>query len=170
LIEAHRDWSEQGDGPEVALDCGGELVWRGPWRTGAVGLTVASMRWMPLDDICADQEVATPVGRRSIFWATGMIENVYFTTFAVVGMVSLWLPGFSLRVDGHGFLAAAMPRAFGWGTNAMLHGSGEGLVARVGAGIVRGMKCLCFATWDGAGLTRGPVALIGELARMRRLC
>src|SRR5260370_12419041 len=99
-----------------------------------------------------------------------MVENVYFTYFAVVGMGSLWLPvlffalgamtdflrGFALRA-GHS----------GWGGNAMLQTWwGRALVAsRWSRGLYAGMKCLCFCYLGlELALTRGPAALGGGLA------
>jgi len=38
------------------------------------------------------KKMATPVGAQLDILGDRMIENVYFTYFAVVGMVSLWLP------------------------------------------------------------------------------
>jgi CDP-diacylglycerol---glycerol-3-phosphate 3-phosphatidyltransferase len=99
-----------------------------------------------------------------------MIENVYFTYFAVVGMVSLWLPVFFFaRGAATDFLRGLALRAghSGWGANAMLQTWwGRGLVAsRWSRGLYAGMKCLCFCYLGlELALTRGPVARIGELS------
>src|SRR6266849_3532189 len=99
-----------------------------------------------------------------------MIENVYFTYFAVVGMVSLWLPIlFFARGAATDFLRALAMKAghSGWGANAMLRTWwGQALVAsRWSRGLYAAMKCLCFCYLGlELALTRGPVALVGELA------
>jgi len=66
-----------------------------------------------------------------------MIENVYFTYFAVVGMVSLWLPVlFFARGAATDFLRGLAMKAghSGWGANAMLQTWwGQALVHRAGA-------------------------------------
>jgi phosphatidylglycerophosphate synthase len=99
-----------------------------------------------------------------------MIENVYFTYFAVVGMVSLWLPVFFFaRGAATDFLRGLAMRAghSGWGANAMLQTWwGRTLVAsRWSRGLYAAMKCLCFCYLGlELALTRGPVALLGGLA------
>jgi len=99
-----------------------------------------------------------------------MIENVYFTYFAVVGMVSLWLPVlFFARGAATDFLRGLAMKAghSGWGANAMLRTWwGQALVAsRWSRGLYAAMKCLCFCYLGlELALTRGPVALVGDLA------
>lgn len=114
--------------------------------------------------------MATPVGAQLDILGDRMIENVYFTYFAVVGMVSLWLPVlFFARGAATDFLRGLAMKAghSGWGTNAMLRTWwGQSLVAsRWSRGLYAAMKCLCFCYLGlELALTRGPVALIGDLA------
>jgi phosphatidylglycerophosphate synthase len=70
------------------------LFGRGPWANlAAVALTVAAIALDALDGhIARKKKMATPVGAQLDILGDRMIENVYFTYFAVVGMVSLWLP------------------------------------------------------------------------------
>ncbi len=70
------------------------LFGRGAWANlTAVGLTVAAIALDALDGYLArKRKMATPVGAQLDILGDRMIENVYFTYFAVVGMVSLWLP------------------------------------------------------------------------------
>ena len=72
------------------------LFGRGPWANlAAVGLTVTSIALDALDGhIARTKKLATPMGAQIDILGDRMIENVYFTYFAVVGMVSLWLPVF----------------------------------------------------------------------------
>jgi len=48
-------------------------------------------------DAWRQEKMATPLGAQLDVLGDRMIENVYFTYFAVVGMVSLWLPVLFLR-------------------------------------------------------------------------
>jgi phosphatidylglycerophosphate synthase len=148
------------------------LFGRGPWANlAAVGLTVASIALDALDGhIARSKKLATPVGAQIDILGDRMIENVYFTYFAVVGMVSLWLPVFFFaRGAATDFLRGLAMRAghSGWGANTMLQTWwGRGLVASPWSrGLYASMKCLCFCYLGSElALTHGPVALIGELS------
>ena len=72
------------------------LFGRRPWlNLAAVALTLASIALDALDGhIARRKNLATPVGAQIDILGDRVIENVYFTYFAVVGMVSLWLPVF----------------------------------------------------------------------------
>jgi CDP-diacylglycerol--glycerol-3-phosphate 3-phosphatidyltransferase len=147
------------------------LFGRGPWlNLSAVALTVASIGLDALDGhIARRKNLATPVGAQIDILGDRMIENVYFTYFAVVGMVSLWLPVFFFaRGAATDFLRGLASKAgySGWGANAMLQTWwGRTLVgSRWSRGLYAGMKCLCFCYLGlELALTRGPVALIGGL-------
>jgi CDP-diacylglycerol---glycerol-3-phosphate 3-phosphatidyltransferase len=153
------------------------LFGRGPWaKLAAVGLTVLSIALDALDGhIARKKKLATPMGAQIDILGDRMIENVYFTYFAVVGMVSLWLPVFFFaRGAATDFLRGlAMPAGpSGWGANAMLRTWwGRVLVASPWSrGLYAAMKCLCFCYLGlELALTRGPVALIGELAADARM-
>ena len=99
-----------------------------------------------------------------------MIENVYFTYFAVVGMVSLWLPVlFFARGATTDFLRGLAMKAGHnhWGANAMFETWwGRTLVtSRWSRGLYAALKCLCFCYLGlELALTRGPVALVGAVA------
>jgi CDP-diacylglycerol--glycerol-3-phosphate 3-phosphatidyltransferase len=136
----------------------------------AVGLTVAAIALDALDGyIARKKKMATPVGAQLDILGDRMIENVYFTYFAVVGMVSLWLPIlFFARGAVTDFLRGLAMKAghSGWGANAMLQTWwGRALVgSQWSRGLYAVMKCLCFCYLGlELALTRGPVALIGEL-------
>src|SRR5260370_5373300 len=85
-------------------------------------------------------------------------------------MVSLWLPVlFFARGAATDFLRGLAMKTghSSWGTNAMLRTWwGQALVAsRWSLGLYAAMKCLCFCYLGlEFALTRGPVALAGELA------
>ena len=148
------------------------LFGHGAWANlAAVALTVASIALDALDGHIARQKnLATPIGAQIDVLGDRMIENVYFTYFAVVGMVSLWLPVFFFaRGAATDFLRALAMRAghSGWGQNAMVQTWwGRALVgSRWSRGAYAAMKCLCFCYLGlELALTRGPVAHLGELA------
>ena len=148
------------------------LFGRGAWANlAAVGLTVAAIALDALDGhIARRKSMATPVGAQLDILGDRMIENVYFTYFAVAGMVSLWLPIlFFARGAVTDFLRGLAMKAgpSGCGANAMLQTWwGRALVGSPWSrGLYAAMKCVCFCYLGlELALTRGPVALIGELA------
>src|SRR5260370_23696009 len=147
------------------------LFGRGEWANlAAVALTVTTIALDGLDGhIGRKKKMATPVGAQLEILGDRMIENVYFTYFAVMGMVSLWLPVFFFaRGAATDFLRGLALGAghSGWGASAMLHTWwGRVLVAsRWSRGLYAAMKCLCFCYFGlELALTRGPGALIGAL-------
>ena len=148
------------------------LFGRGAWgNLAAVALTALAIALDALDGhIARKRNMASPVGAQLDILGDRMIENVYFTYFAVVGMVSLWLPIlFFARGAATDFLRGLAMKAghSGWGANAMLQTWwGRALVAsRWSRGLYAAMKCLCFCYLGlELALVRGPVALVGELA------
>jgi CDP-diacylglycerol---glycerol-3-phosphate 3-phosphatidyltransferase len=153
------------------------LFGRGPWLNfAAVALTVTSIALDALDGHLARRKnLATPVGAQIDILGDRLIENVYFTYFAVVGIVSLWLPVFFFaRGAATDFLRGLAMRAghSGWGSNAMLQTWwGRTLVAsRWSRGLYAAMKCLCFCYLSlELALTRGQVGLLGELTADARV-
>ena len=148
------------------------LFGRGAWpNLLAVALTVLSIALDALDGhLARKKKMATTVGAQLDILGDRMIENVYFTYFAVVGMVSLWLPVlFFARGAATDFLRGLAMKAgrSGWGANVMLETWwGRMLVAsRWSRGLYAAMKCLCFCYLGlELALTRGPVALLARLA------
>ena len=148
------------------------LFGRGAWANlAAVALTAVAIALDALDGhLARKKNLASPVGAQLDILGDRMIENVYFTYFAVVGMVSLWLPIlFFARGAATDFLRGLAMKAghSGWGANAMLQTWwGRTLVAsRWSRGLYAAMKCLCFCYLGlELALTRGPVALVGEIA------
>jgi CDP-diacylglycerol---glycerol-3-phosphate 3-phosphatidyltransferase len=147
------------------------LFGRGAWANlAAVGLTVAAIVLDALDGHLARRNnLATPVGAQLDILGDRMIENVYFTYFAVVGLVSLWLPVFFFaRGAATDFLRGLALKSghAGWSAGGMLHTWwGQVLVAsRWSRGAYAGLKCICFCYLGlELALTRGPVALLGQL-------
>src|SRR5713226_2700750 len=154
---------EQGD-PSAS---GGGIRGGQPFRAGTVGAIALDA----LDGyIARKKKMATPMGAQLDVLGDRMIENVYFTYFAVVDMVSLWLPIlFFARGAATDFLRGLAMKAgrSGWDANAMLETWwGRVLVAsRWSRGLYAAMKCLCFCYLGlELALTRGPVALVSGLA------
>src|SRR5580692_3621112 len=102
------------------------LFGHNPWlNLLAVALTVTSIALDALDGhIARTRKMATPVGAQIDVLGDRVIENMYFTYFAVAGMVSLWLPMlFVARGAATDLLRSLTLNAghSGWGANAMLH-------------------------------------------------
>jgi len=137
----------------------------------AVVLTVTSIALDALDGhIARTKNMATPVGAQIDILGDRVIENMYFTYFAVVGMVSLWLPMlFFARGAATDFLRGLAMKTghSGWGANVMLDTWwGRSLVAsRWSRGWYAGLKCVCFCYLGlELALTRGPVLLLGPMS------
>jgi phosphatidylglycerophosphate synthase len=147
------------------------LFGHGAWlNLLAVVLTVAAIALDALDGhLARRKKMATPVGAQIDILGDRIIENLYFTYFAVAGMVSLWLPMlFFARGAATDFLRGLALKAghSGWGASAMLQTWwGRALVAsRWSRGIYAALKCVCFSYLGlELALTRGPVALLGPL-------
>jgi CDP-diacylglycerol--glycerol-3-phosphate 3-phosphatidyltransferase len=147
------------------------LFGRNPWLNMlAVGLTVTAIALDALDGhIARTRKLATPEGAQFDILGDRVIENMYFTYFAVVGMVSLWLPMlFFARGAVTDFLRSLALKAghSGWGANAMLQSKWvRAIVAsRWSRGTYATLKCVCFCYLGlELALTRGPVALLGPL-------
>jgi CDP-diacylglycerol---glycerol-3-phosphate 3-phosphatidyltransferase len=148
------------------------LFGRGAWANlSGVALTGASIALDALDGhIARAKKMDTPMGAQLDILGDRMIENVYFTYFAVVGMVSLWLPVlFFARGAATDFLRGLAMKAgrSGWGADAMLRTWwGRALVAsRWSRGLYAAMKCVCFCYLGlELAVTRGPVAIVSSLA------
>jgi CDP-diacylglycerol--glycerol-3-phosphate 3-phosphatidyltransferase len=142
----------------------------GPWfNLAGVVLTVASIALDALDGhIARTRHMATPVGAQIDILGDRIIENMFFTYFAVVGMVSLWLPIlFFARGAATDFLRGLAMKAghSGFGANAMHHRWTRAIVAsRFSRGMYATLKCICFCYLGlELALTRGPVALLGPI-------
>lgn len=148
------------------------LFGRGAWANLlAMVLTVASIALDALDGHMArKKKMVTPVGAQLDILGDRMIENLFFTYFAVVGMVSLWLPIlFFARGAATDFLRGLAMKAghSGSGANGMVQTWwGRALVASGWSrGLYAAMKCLCFCYLGlQLALTRGPVALVSGFA------
>jgi CDP-diacylglycerol--glycerol-3-phosphate 3-phosphatidyltransferase len=148
------------------------LFGHGTWANlAAVVLTVTSIALDALDGhIARKKQMATPLGAQLDILGDRMVENMFFTYFAAVGMVSWWLPVlFFARGAATDFLRGLALKAgySGWGGNAMLETWwGRALVAsRWSRGLYAALKCACFCYLGlELAIARGPVAILGAFA------
>jgi CDP-diacylglycerol--glycerol-3-phosphate 3-phosphatidyltransferase len=137
----------------------------------AVGLTAGAIALDALDGhIARKRRLATPLGAQIDVLGDRMIENLYFTYFAVCGLVSLWLPVlFFARGAVTDFIRSIAARGghSGWGQASMMQTWwGRALVAsRWSRGAYAAMKCACFCYLGlQLALARGPVALVSQVS------
>jgi phosphatidylglycerophosphate synthase len=116
----------------------------------AVLLTVAAIALDGLDGYLArTRRMATPLGAQLDILGDRVVENLFFTFFAVTGLISLWVPvlffGRGAVTDFLRGLAARAGRN-GFGRNSMLDSWwGRALVAsRASRGAYAVLKCICF--------------------------
>ncbi len=116
----------------------------------AVLLTVAAIALDGVDGyIARTRGMATPLGAQLDILGDRVVENLFFTFFAVAGFVSLWLPIlFFVRGTLIDFLRGLASRAgrTGFGEGSMLETRwGQALVAsRASRAAYAILKCVCF--------------------------
>jgi CDP-diacylglycerol--glycerol-3-phosphate 3-phosphatidyltransferase len=116
----------------------------------AVTLTVIAIALDGLDGYVArTRGLATPLGAQLDILGDRVVENLFFTFFAVSGLVSLWVPIlFFVRGTLTDFLRSLASRAgrSGFGQNGLIETRwGRALVAsRASRGAYATLKCVCF--------------------------
>ncbi|HXQ24949.1 MAG TPA: CDP-alcohol phosphatidyltransferase family protein [Candidatus Acidoferrales bacterium] len=116
----------------------------------AVLLTVAAIALDGLDGYLArSRGLATPLGAQLDILGDRVVENLFFTLFAVSGLISLWVPVlFFVRGTFTDFLRSLAARSgrSGFGRNSMLETWwGRSLVAsRASRAAYAALKCVCF--------------------------
>jgi len=116
----------------------------------AVALTIVAIALDGVDGYVArTREMATPLGAQLDILGDRVVENLFFTFFAVSGLVSLWVPIlFFVRGTLTDFLRSLAARAgrSGFGLGGMIEtGWGRALVAsRASRGAYATLKCVCF--------------------------
>jgi len=116
----------------------------------AVALTAIAIALDGVDGhLARTQGLATPLGAQLDILGDRVVENLFFTCFAVSGLISLWVPiVFFVRGALTDFLRGLAARAgrTGFGGNSMLETWwGKGLVAsRVSRAAYATLKCVCF--------------------------
>jgi CDP-diacylglycerol---glycerol-3-phosphate 3-phosphatidyltransferase len=121
-----------------------------PADLAAVLLTIAAIALDGLDGYLArSRGLATPLGAQIDILGDRVVENLFFTFFAVGGLISLWVPVlFFARGTGTDFLRGIAARSGrnGFGRNSMLDTWwGRTLVAsRASRAAYAVLKCVCF--------------------------
>jgi phosphatidylglycerophosphate synthase len=116
----------------------------------ALGLTVSAISLDALDGYLARRrKLSSPLGAQLDILGDRVVENLFFTFFAVTGLVSLWVPVlFFVRGTLTDFLRgiAAISGRSGFGKESMLETWwGRKLVAsRASRGAYAALKCICF--------------------------
>lgn len=116
----------------------------------SVLLTIAAIALDGVDGYLARKKnMATPLGAQLDILGDRVVENLFFTFFAVAGLVSLWVPVlFFVRGTLTDFLRGLASRAgrTGFGRGGMLETRwGRALVASRGSrGAYAVLKCACF--------------------------
>src|SRR6266849_687694 len=127
------------------------LFGRSRWANlAALVLTVGAIALDAVDGYLARRKnLATPFGAQLDILGDRVIENLFFTYFAVCGQVSLWVPVLffarGMLTDFIRSLAARSGRV-GFGSNSMLESWwGRALVAsRASRAVYGALKCACF--------------------------
>jgi CDP-diacylglycerol--glycerol-3-phosphate 3-phosphatidyltransferase len=150
-----------------------------------VVLTVAAMALDGLDGYLArTRNLATPLGAQFDILGDRVVENLYFTFFAVTGLISLWVPiAFFARGAATDFLRGFAHRAgrAGFGAEGMLQTIwGRLFVAsRLSRAAYAGLKCACFCYLGGllalSHLTAGwtthvPVSSLAAIGQVLTYC
>jgi CDP-diacylglycerol--glycerol-3-phosphate 3-phosphatidyltransferase len=147
----------------------------------AVALTIAAIALDGVDGYLARRRgMATPLGAQLDILGDRVVENLFFTFFAVAGLVSLWLPIlFFVRGTVIDFLRGLAARAgrSGFGNSSMQETWwGRALVTSRGSRAAYAiLKCVCFcylgllvpvgrwhASWLDAGV-RNSLLLTGQI-------
>jgi CDP-diacylglycerol--glycerol-3-phosphate 3-phosphatidyltransferase len=130
---------------------GGSGIWGGGWTSlSALALTIAAVALDALDGyIARRRQLATPLGAQLDILGDRVIEQLFFTYFAVSGLISVWVPVFffvrGTLTDFVRGLATREGRE-GFGRNSMMDTWwGRALVASRGSRAAYGiLKCICF--------------------------
>jgi phosphatidylglycerophosphate synthase len=151
------------------------LFGRNAWANlAAVAMTIGAIALDGLDGFIArKRKLATPLGAQLDILGDRIVENLFFTFFAVAGLASLWVPVFffvrGTLTDWVRSLAAREGRT-AFGGNSMLEsGWARALVAsRTSRAAYGALKCMAFC-WLGLALAlvRSP-ELAGAVAPVAR--
>lgn len=149
----------------------------GPWAAlGGVALIIAAVALDAFDGyIARRRNLATPLGAQLDILGDRVIENLFFTYFAVVGLISLWVPVlFFVRGAATDFVreVAARQGRSGFGAQSMMETRwGRALVAsRWSRGAYGVVKCVCFCVLGLQLALRSPgdAAVLGSIASAMR--
>jgi len=151
----------------VALFTAGEDVLAAD--LAAVVLTVAAIALDGVDGYLArTRGLATPLGAQLDILGDRVVENLFFTCFAVAGLISLWVPVvFFVRGALTDFLRGLAARAgrTGFAANSMLETWwGKNLVAsRASRAAYATLKCVCFCYLGLMLPLRHPAGVVSDV-------
>jgi CDP-diacylglycerol--glycerol-3-phosphate 3-phosphatidyltransferase len=138
----------------------------------AVLLTVSAIALDGVDGYLArTRGLATPLGAQIDILGDRVVENLFFTFFAVTGLVSLWVPVlFFVRGTMTDFIRSLAARTgrVGFGQNSMFETWwGRSVVAsRASRAAYATLKCVCFCYLGLLiSLPHAPAVWFGETAR-----
>lgn len=120
-----------------------------------IGLTVIAIALDALDGYLARvRNLATPLGAQFDILGDRVIENLFFTFFAVTGLISLWVPiAFFARGATTDFLRGLAARSgrIGFGREGMLDARWARLLvaSRFSRAAYATLKCACFCYLGG---------------------
>jgi len=118
----------------VALFTAGEKVLAAD--LSAVILTVAAIALDGVDGYLArTRGLATSLGAQLDILGDRVVENLFFTCFAVAGLISLWVPVLAARAGRTGFAANSMLETW-WGKSLV--------ASRASRAAYATLKCVCF--------------------------
>jgi CDP-diacylglycerol--glycerol-3-phosphate 3-phosphatidyltransferase len=139
----------------------------------AVLLTVAATALDGVDGyIARTRGLASPLGAQLDILGDRVVENLFFTFFAVSGLVSLWVPVlFFVRGTVTDFIRSLAARTgrVGFGQNSMVDTSWGRIVvaSRASRAAYATLKCLCFCYLGLLiPLPHAPTAWFTETARL----
>jgi CDP-diacylglycerol--glycerol-3-phosphate 3-phosphatidyltransferase len=136
----------------------------------AVLLTVAAIALDGVDGyIARTRGLSTPLGAQLDILGDRVVENLFFTFFAVSGLVSLWVPVlFFARGTMTDFIRSLAIRSgrVGFGQNSMLETRWGRIVvaSRASRAAYATLKCICFC-YLGLLIPKAPADWFGEAAR-----
>ncbi len=127
------------------------LFGHNPWANlMALALTITAIALDGVDGYLARRyKLSTPLGAQIDILGDRVIENLFFTFFAVCGLVSMWVPVmFFVRGTLTDFIRGLAARAgkVGFGKNSMLESwwARELVASRASRGAYAALKCACF--------------------------
>ena len=133
----------------------------------AVALTLAAIVLDAVDGYVArTRKLATPLGAQIDILGDRILENLYFTFFAVSGLISVWVPLlFFVRGTATDFVRslAAREGRSGFGRNSMLDSrlARQLVASRWSRAAYGALKCACFC-WLGLELSLPASAAISR--------
>ncbi|HKQ85821.1 MAG TPA: CDP-alcohol phosphatidyltransferase family protein [Candidatus Acidoferrales bacterium] len=120
-----------------------------------IALTVIAIALDGVDGyIARARNLATPLGAQLDILGDRVIENLFFTFFAVTGLISLWVPiAFFARGATTDFLRGLASRSgrVGFGRDGMLDSAWSRLLvaSRISRAAYATLKCVCFCYLGG---------------------